>query len=160
MYTDISVFKEQYAYTPCMSIFTQSSDYANSQHIYMHTHHVCQYLYNQVTMLIHNTIFWWWSLWCHCSRLYSSNWYNSITCSRADNHIKAWKSSGVPETDLSPRLQGANDGLVKPILVTRCSNVQCVCLRWAKAQGGLGAPLVSGVKVVPLDLCYRWLCSV
>jgi hypothetical protein len=31
MYTDISVFKEQHAYTPCMSVFMQSSD---SMHIH------------------------------------------------------------------------------------------------------------------------------
>lgn len=118
MYTDISVFKEQHAYTPCMSIFMQSSD----------------------SMHIHNTSklssFRWCSQWCHCSRLYRNNWYDSIKHSQADNHIKVWKSCSVPETDLSHSLQGANDGLVKPILVS--SVLTCgVCLHWARAWDGV-----------------------
>jgi hypothetical protein len=143
MYTDISVFQQQHAYTPCISIFMQSSD----------------------SMHIHNTSklssFRWCSLWHHCSRLYSNNRYDSIKHSQADNHIKVWKSSSVPETDLSPNLQGANNGLVKSILVISvltCSVYVSVGSGHRMVWEPLG--LVDGVKVIALDLRYHWLCSV
>jgi hypothetical protein len=124
--------------TLCIPIFL----YTRSN---MHTHHVCQYLCNQVTVRTFTT---------HLSCQYlggvvcditvqDTNRYDSIKCSRADNHVKVWKMSSIPETDLSPELHGANDGLVEPVLVSRCSNVHCVCLHWARAQDGLGALWVS-----------------
>jgi hypothetical protein len=112
VYTDISAFKGQHSYTPRVSIFVQSSD----------------------SMHIHNTSK------LSTFRLYSNNQHNSIKCSRADNQVKVWKSCSVPETDQSPSLQGANDGSVNLILVTRCYNMQYVS-PLGQSAGWNGSPL-------------------